>query len=131
MHKTIMEEFKNQKYINVETFRKTGAAVQTPVWFVQEGDSLLVRTFADSGKMKRVRNNSRVRVAVCNMSGGLLGEWHNARAEVVQDQAVDQRVNKLLSEKYGMIKKLLDWREKNKETNYGIMRIVPDGIKDN
>ena len=129
MEKSIMDQYKNQKYINVETYRKTGEAVQTPVWFVQDGDALLVRTMADSGKMKRVRNNHQIRVAVCNMSGGLLGEWENAHAEILQDPLVDERVNKLLRKKYGMIKRFMDWREKSKETNFGIMRIVLDGTE--
>lgn len=37
------EQFKNQNYINLETFRKSGEGVKTPVWFVQERDSLYVR----------------------------------------------------------------------------------------
>ena len=130
MDKTILEQFKNQKYINVETYRKSGAAVQTPVWFVQDGEALLVRTLAESGKMKRVRNNSKIRVAVCNMSGGLLGEWQNAHAEIVQDPAVDDLVNKLLRKKYGMIKRILDWREKSRDTQSGIMKITLDGTKE-
>lgn len=127
MDKTILEQFKNQKYINVETYRKSGAAVQTPVWFVQDGETLLVRTLAKSGKMKRVRNNSKIRVAVCNMSGGLLGEWQNAHAEIVQDPAVDDLVNRLLRKKYGVIKRILDWREKSRDTQSGIMKITLDG----
>lgn len=129
MEKSKMDQFKNQKYINVETYRKTGVAVQTPVWFVQDGDALFVRTKADAGKMKRVRNNPQIRVAVCNMSGGLLGEWQNARAEISQDPSIDERVNKLLRKKYGLVKRILDWREKSKGEHSGIMRIVLDGTK--
>ena len=49
--------FTSQQYLNLETFRKNGAAVKTPVWFVQDGDATFVRTLANSGKVKRIRNN--------------------------------------------------------------------------
>jgi len=49
--------FTSQQYLNLETFRKNGAAVKTPVWFVQDGDAIFVRTLANSGKVKRIRNN--------------------------------------------------------------------------
>ena len=46
----MLEEFENQKYINLETFRKSGVGVKTPVWFVQDRDVLYVWTQADSWK---------------------------------------------------------------------------------
>ena len=55
--------FENQKYLNLETFRKSGVGVKTPVWFVQEGDVLFVRTGAIRVKVKRIRNNSQVNIA--------------------------------------------------------------------
>jgi hypothetical protein len=103
--------------------------VQTPVWFVRDGEALFVRTMADSGKMKRLRNNKKIRVALYNMRGGLLGEWENAYAEIVQDPAVEDLVNKLLRKKYGIIKRLMDWREKSKRTRFGTIRIELNGVK--
>jgi len=55
--------FINQKYINLETFRRDGRGVRTPVWFVQDGASLYVRTVADSGKVKRIRNQTQVNIS--------------------------------------------------------------------
>jgi len=52
-----IEQLKKQQYISVETFRKNGVGVKTPVWFAQDGESLVVRTEGTSGKMKRIRNN--------------------------------------------------------------------------
>ena len=70
MDKTLLEQFNGQQYINVETFRKSGAGVKTPVWFVQDGDVFYVRTVKNSGKMKRLKNFERVNVAPCDSRGG-------------------------------------------------------------
>ena len=57
-----LSQFKNQPFLSIETKRKDGTAVPTPVWFVQDGDVLYVRTIDGSGKVKRARNFSAVRV---------------------------------------------------------------------
>ena len=37
-------------YVSLTTFRRSGAAVTTPVWAAPDGESLIVWTRADSGK---------------------------------------------------------------------------------
>jgi PPOX class probable F420-dependent enzyme len=101
---TFPNQFINQKYLNIETFRKNGMGVRTPVWFVQDGDKLLVRTAADSGKVKRIRNNPQVNIAPCKMDGALLGDWVQAVARGVQNHELDLKVDQLLGKKYGLIK---------------------------
>ncbi len=32
--------FDHQQYLNLETFRKNGAGVKTPVWFVEDGGTI-------------------------------------------------------------------------------------------
>jgi PPOX class probable F420-dependent enzyme len=98
--------FEKQKYLNLETFRKSGMGVKTPVWFVQDGEVLFVRTASDSGKVKRIRNNSRVNIAPCRMDGALSGDWIPAVAREVNDPDIDRKVDKLLDRKYGLMKKL-------------------------
>ena len=99
------------KYINLETFRKNGQGVRTPVWFGEEPpqgppEKLYVYSTADSGKSKRIRNNGRVRVAPCDMRGKLLGEWIEARAEIVEGQDA-QHGMELLNKKYFPWRQLL------------------------
>ena len=101
---TFPTQFKNQKYLNIETFRRNGIGVKTPVWFVQDGDILLVRTVANSGKVKRIRNHPQVNIAPCKMDGILLGDWVQAAACEVQNHELDHKVDQLLGKKYGMIK---------------------------
>ena len=69
----IPREIQGQNYISLVTFRKSGAAVATPVWFGEEDGKLYVMARSDSGKCKRVRNNSSVRIAPCTMRGKVNG----------------------------------------------------------
>jgi uncharacterized protein len=100
------DQLTKRQYINIETFRKSGVGVKTPVWFVQEGDVLYVRTGADSGKVKRIRNNGQVNIAPCKTDGALLGEWFPATAREVKDEEIDRHADRLLDKKYGLMKKM-------------------------
>ena len=97
-----IDNFNGQKYLNIETFRKSGVGVPTPVWFLREGDALYVWTQANSGKAKRIRNNGRVRVAPCTASGELLGDWVEALAEADASPKALQHVQRLMTAKYGL-----------------------------
>jgi PPOX class probable F420-dependent enzyme len=106
--------FTGQKYLNLETFKKSGEGVKTPVWFAEDpstildsnGAKLYLYTIGVSGKVKRVRNNPRVKIAPCNMSGGILGEWVEARAEIVTGEEAARGIQ-LLNKKYFPWKQLL------------------------
>ena len=111
MADTRFAALQNHKYINLATFRKNGQEVRTPVWFAGEPpqgvpEKLHVYSTADSGKAKRIRNNAHVRVAPCDMSGKLLGEWIEARAEVIEGQEA-QHGMRLLNKKYFPWRQLL------------------------
>lgn len=103
-----LEQFKKQQYLNLETFRRSGEGMKTPVWFTQDGEILYVVTMANSGKVKRIRRNGRVNVAACKMDGRLNGSWVPAQARLVDDPQVRQLADRLLNKKYGLIKKFLD-----------------------
>ena len=87
------------KYLSITSFKRDGAGVATPVWFVQEGGRLLVQTDANSGKVKRIRRNPRVLVAPCTATGRLLADPLPAQAELLGDAEVG-RVERLLAAKY-------------------------------
>lgn len=91
------------QYLNLTTFRKNGAAVPTPVWFVQLGDRLYVYTDPSSGKVKRVRLNGRARVAPSDARGKPLAEFLPARARLVQDPALGQAAHRAFTRKYGLM----------------------------
>jgi PPOX class probable F420-dependent enzyme len=94
-----LAQFTDQKYMSLETFKKNGQGVKTPVWFVLHKNAFYVYTEADSWKVKRIRNHSRVRVAVCNMRGDVKGPWLDATASLIEG---DERLaaDKLLDRKY-------------------------------
>jgi PPOX class probable F420-dependent enzyme len=104
------------KYLNLETFRKSGQGVSTPVWFAADPSAsldsgaakLYIYTTGNAGKVKRIRNNDHVRVAPCDMRGKLLGEWKDARAEIVTGEEANRGM-RLLNKKYVPWKQLLDF----------------------
>jgi len=95
-----------RKYLSLETYRKNGQGVAVPVWFAEENRILYVYSEADSGKVKRIRNNPRVRVAPCNARGVLKGEWAEGSARILDGEAA-RHADDLLNAKYGFQKRLL------------------------
>ena len=63
------DEIVRSRYVSLTTYRKNGTPVATPVWHVPHGAELWIVTEANSGKVKRIRNNPRVRVAPCSVRG--------------------------------------------------------------
>jgi hypothetical protein len=118
-----LEQFANQKFINLETFRKSGESKKTPVWFTQDGRTLYVRTVDNSGKVKRIRNNGSVNIAPCKVDGVLVGEWVPAQARQVRDPQIDQKVGRLIGKKYGLMAAILALRSKFRRNEYAILKI--------
>ncbi|PYU04357.1 MAG: PPOX class F420-dependent oxidoreductase [Acidobacteria bacterium] len=122
--------FAGHKYLNLETFRKNGGGVRTPVWFaaalpeVPGAAPLYVYTIGNTGKLKRIRNNVRVRIVPCDMRGRLLGEWMEARAEIL-DGAEAEKGMKLLNRKYAPWKQLLDFFALFRRRNRIVFAIWP------
>ena len=117
-----LAQFQKQPYINVETFRKSGQGVPTPVWFVQDGNTLYVRTVDGSGKVKRIRNNSRVRVMPCDVRGGPKGEWVEGQARFAE-ASESKKVNGLLTRKYGLMKVVFELMSKSQGRKYTVIAI--------
>lgn len=108
-------QFSNQKYINLETYRKNGQAVQTPVWFVIEGGVIYIRTDKNSGKIKRARNNPHVRITPCSARGQPKGEWIDGEARIASGSE-SQWAYQLLKQKYGLQGKLIRMFNKIRNT---------------
>jgi PPOX class probable F420-dependent enzyme len=98
-----LQPFEKQQYLNLETFRKNGQGVKTPVWFVQDGDALMIWTGANSGKAKRIRNNGKVRIVPSNASGSPSGEWVEAQAHVDDSSGTLAHVTQMFKKKYGLV----------------------------
>ena len=91
------------KYINLETYRKDGTAVRTPLWFAADPQTseLYISTPATAGKVKRIRRYPGVRVAACDFKGNVKGEWMPAEARFC-DAEQAKRAGRLLDHRYPM-----------------------------
>ena len=123
VQQTPVTAFSRQRYLNLETYRRTGQPVATPVWFVIDGNVIYVYSLADAGKVKRIRINPRVRIAPCDVRGTLKGAWVDATARIVdeRDAAPAQR---LLVAKYGWQKWLFDLLRKVRPKPRAVIAIV-------
>jgi PPOX class probable F420-dependent enzyme len=100
-----LAQFANQKYLNLESFKRDGTPVQTPVWFAEDDGTLYIYTLANAGKVKRIRRNPRVRIVPCTIRGNVTGQWVEAEAYIV-DATTAESGHALLLRKYGWKKRL-------------------------
>jgi hypothetical protein len=91
---------KKARYMNLATFRRSGVPVNTPVWFAEKNDRYYLFSAINTGKVKRVRNSKKARIAPCDVRGTVTGEWLDATCEFV-DAEEARMAYKLLMEKYG------------------------------
>ena len=98
-----------ERYLSLESFRKNGAGVRTPVWFAAApagAPRLYVYSTSDSGKAKRIRRNGAVRIAPCDARGTAAGAWIDARATIAGPEEF-QAGMALLNRKYWPWKQML------------------------
>jgi PPOX class probable F420-dependent enzyme len=96
------------RYLNLGTFRRSGARVDTPLWFALLGPALVAFTQGASGKVKRLRATPRVRVAACDARGALRGDWLEGRARVIADPLRAEAALAALRDRYGWQFRLLE-----------------------
>jgi PPOX class probable F420-dependent enzyme len=92
----------NERYINLETFRKDSSGVKTPVWAAAIDGKLVVVTDGTSFKAKRLRQNPSFRAAACDSRGKLHGSWYKGTARFLEDPAAIARADSTLKRKYGL-----------------------------
>jgi len=102
-----LDQFAGQRYISLETYRRNGTPVRTPVWFVEHNGELMFYTMAASGKAKRLQRDPRVRVAPCDARGRVKGERAQGTARPLEG-AEARMAYQLLDRKYGWQRKLLN-----------------------
>jgi PPOX class probable F420-dependent enzyme len=104
--------FEGKRYLNLETYRRSGKGVRTPVWFAAApeeagGPRLYVYTTADAGKTKRIRRTGVVKIAPCDARGTVTGAWIAAQAQIVGGEAFERGM-RLINRKYRPWKQILD-----------------------
>jgi PPOX class probable F420-dependent enzyme len=96
------DELKGSKYTLLVSFKRSGEPVPTPVWAgLDENGRLYVRTERDVAKVKRVRNNSHVRVAACNSRGKPSGALIEGSARIVSPDE-EEHAEAVLKAHYGL-----------------------------
>ena len=117
-----LQQFTDQKYLNLETYRKDQTPVQTPVWFVIENDQIYITTKETTGKVKRLRNNQNGRIAVCSMKGDIKGNWINVGLERINEDSDVEKIVKLRKKKYGFSARLISMftSQKGKTVAYSL-----------
>jgi PPOX class probable F420-dependent enzyme len=122
MTRDTLARFANQRYVNLESFKKNGQGIRTPLWFVEAQGVLYMRTPAQSAKVKRIRNNPHVRLIPSDVRGNPKGVWIDGEARLIE-AAEAEWVNQLVKRKYGLFKWLIDIRSRLKGTQYVVIAV--------
>ena len=114
-----LEQFLDHKYINLETYKKDGTPIRTPVWFVIHNDLIYVITREKTGKVKRLKKNHDVRIVTCSFNGEPKNQWIKGKAEKITGEEADKAI-KLRKKKYGISASLVGLLRKGKSIAYSI-----------
>lgn len=101
---TALLDLADEHFISLTTFRRTGAPVSTPVWIARDGDTLIVTTPSKSGKVKRLRNSSRVELVPCGRMGAVKegAVAVSGVAEILEDDVDIERLTAVFRKTYGL-----------------------------
>ena len=106
LEKATLPDLGREQCIALTTFRKTGQAVTTPVWFAQRSGTIYVETHADAGKLKRLRHTARVTLAPCTYSGKVTGSVSAGYARILTEPQESTAASAALAKKYGLMRSL-------------------------
>jgi len=83
------------RFVDLVTYRRDGTPIGTQVLFVEESDRFLVRIAHNSGKLKRLRNDSRVELAACDQRGRRTGPAFTGQARILGHEDVQPTLRRL------------------------------------
>lgn len=96
-----LEQICSCKRTLLVSFRRDGTAVPTPVWAACADGALYVRSERGSGKVKRLRNDTRLLIAPCTVRGKPLGAPLEAHGRVLGVGA-EASAERALVARYGL-----------------------------
>ena len=106
LERVTFPDLRREQCIALTTFRKTGQAVTTPVWFAISLGTIYVETHADAGKLKRLRHTARVTLAPCTYSGKVTGSVSEGKAHILTESEESTAASAALAKKYGRMRSL-------------------------
>ena len=98
------------KYVSLVTFRRSGDRVPTAVWFTKFGDAAntyCVITETNAGKVKRIRQNPRIEIQVCDIKGKVKESattYSGVSRLVTGSEAI--AIRKAIAKRYGITYKI-------------------------
>jgi len=97
-----------ESFVSLTTFRRSGEGVSTPVWVIADpdGPGLVVMTPAGSGKVKRLRRESRVTLRPCGRFGAVdedAPEFEGSARIGVYDERLEQAFKAAYGVEYRVI----------------------------
>jgi uncharacterized protein len=93
---------RGHKYCLLLTYKRSGEAVPTPVWFGLANGKVYVRSDTSAAKVKRIRNDPRSRLAPCTSRGKPLGPPAEGRARVLDQESESGLAEAALRANYGL-----------------------------
>ena len=133
LEKTTFPDLGREQCIALTTFRKTGQAVTTPVWFAKSLGTIYVETHGDAGKLKRLRHTARVTLAPCTFSGKVTGSVSEGHARILTESQERMAASAALAKKYGRMRSLFHFvrnarRLLQRKAKAGVVYIAIDPI---
>ncbi|MBU9764992.1 PPOX class F420-dependent oxidoreductase [Mycobacterium sp. TNTM28] len=97
---TVHDPLTRSRYALLRSFRADGTAVDTPIWFVLDGPTVLFRTKIGP-KTRRLTARPDVDLVACDHKGRATGTvWRSGRATILGDDDAE-RANRALHRRYG------------------------------
>jgi PPOX class probable F420-dependent enzyme len=119
------DHLSGHSYCVLVTYKRSGEPVPTPVWFGVDGQGrLYFRTFAPSVKVKRIRNQPRVRVAPCSLRGKPLGPAAEGSARVLGPDE-EAHAEETIQSNYSLIRRAYERTGGNIDAVY--VEVTPAG----
>jgi uncharacterized protein len=108
-----METIEKSKYILLETYKKDNTPVKTTVWFIHYDNQIYVVTRDKTGKIKRLRNNPKLRYSSCTFNGRTSEKGESGYAKFVDTETTNE-ILKIRKKKYGFMDSIARFMSKNK-----------------
>jgi PPOX class probable F420-dependent enzyme len=115
-------------FIALETYRKNGQGVITPVWVTAQDGKLFVWTRNSTGKVKRIRRNPTVKLCQSDGRGKAKSEWIEARARLLSQPEALAEQQKRMAAKYGLqyhVLNIMGKLSRNKDSNI-VIELSPE-----
>lgn len=107
-----LQDLAAAEYVSLATFRRSGKQVDTPVWAAERDGIFYMFSAGNAGKVKRLNNSPKARLASCTAKGKLTGPWHDAQGRIVTDFKEISKAYEALHQKYGWKTRVFDFFSK-------------------